>query len=1132
MSSNSGNTSPRKVPAGVFVLLLFGLVAVMFAVFYLPTKKIKENEPNKSEPVAQDTADVFIESMQSGKNLLDQGVSGAEKAAESFQKAVELNPGDLDAHLNLANALLLLGRAEGVMVQTAEALKLNSNSAAAHYLNGCAHVRLGQFEEAVQSLQIAKQIDQTINAVSYQLGRAHQGLGQWEQASLQFEEVVQFDPEHPSAYYNLSQTYIRMQRQEDAEKMMEKHQQVVANNPLSADPSITEKCIYTEAIAPFRLEQPDAEGLVVRFEDATNDLLGEQAGNLLGPVGVLDIEHDDQLDLLVREKDQGFKLLVQKEGVFQAAGFPVPLLPDANYTQCLIGDLQHQGSMRTGQQEDAILLSDKGAQVLQVSPNGMLSDSSMFSRLSPLHAVKGRLTDFDVTGKLDLIAIGSTNKSLLFHRNMGTFSFNLETTHTNLPTELSGVNDFVLEDWDGDDLADLLVTFENQASRLYLKQRGAPMKLAEASSGWPQARTLAVGDLNNDLRMDVVFLTAEGLQIRLQGDEKPVSIALDAAPSAVKLLDYDNDGWLDVSVYGGGVFRMWRNRGLEGFAESTTAIGLTELNLGDIQSISKGDFDGDCDSDLLVTLADQSIRILRNQGGNANTMMKIRMEGSRSNPSGLGVKVELTAGGLRLARTLHELPFEIGLGKRTKVDSIDPHWSDTITQVDYEIDSCSSLVLFELEMPTGSCPYLYAWDGERYRFVTDLLGAAPLGLPVAENVYIPADTDEWVWLGDEQRFPSKEGHHVLQLTEELREVLYLDEAKLAAVDHPAGTEVHTTGKLVPGPPFPQHELRTFGRARSVISATRNDGEDLTEALQAIDRHRASPVALQAPQLRGWAEPYAIDLDFGEIDGDQPWALVMTGWLHFGGGMANIGASHHSDLPFPFPTLKIQDVSGEWRPLEVTVGAPAGKTKTIVVDLAGKLPSGPLRLQLSMAFEIHWDRIQLMQAVGEANTHVHLMTPTETDLHWRGFSTYEERVWGKPLTPDYSKVDFAPSWLMTPSGWCTRYGDVSPLIDSKDNALALLNGGDELTLKFAANQIPQKETGLERDFYFFSSGWDKDADFHVAKGWTVGPMPWHGMDDQQYGRQPYPEDLNTEWMDAYNTRWVGEMTLRQKRNSRP
>ena len=52
------------------------------------------------------------------------------------------------------------------------------------------------------------------------------------------------------------------------------------------------------------------------------------------------------------------------------AGFPVPALPEARYSQCLIGDLQHQGTMRTGQQEDAILVSDQGMQVFQISPNG------------------------------------------------------------------------------------------------------------------------------------------------------------------------------------------------------------------------------------------------------------------------------------------------------------------------------------------------------------------------------------------------------------------------------------------------------------------------------------------------------------------------------------------------------------------------------------------------------------------------------------------------------------------------------------------------------------------------------------------------------------------------------------------
>ena len=36
----------------------------------------------------------------------------------------------------------------------------------------------------------------------------------------------------------------------------------------------------------------------------------------------------------------------------------------------------------------------------------------------------------------------------------------------------------------------------------------------------------------------------------------------------------------------------------------------------------------------------------------------------------------------------------------------------------------------ELVLPTGSCPYLYAWDGNQFKFVTDILGAAPLGLPL------------------------------------------------------------------------------------------------------------------------------------------------------------------------------------------------------------------------------------------------------------------------------------------------------------------------------------------------------------------------------------------------------------------
>src|SRR5215467_537021 len=84
----------------------------------------------------------------------------------------------------------------------------------------------------------------------------------------------------------------------------------------------------------------------------------------------------------------------------------------------------------------------------------------------------------------------------------------------------------------------------------------------------------------------------------------------------------------------------------------------------------------------------------------------------------------------------------------------------------------------ELTVPAGSCPYLYAWDGKGFRFVTDILGAAPLGLPLAQGRYIEADPEEFLALGNDADFPPKNGAYEVRVTEELREVLYLDQAKL------------------------------------------------------------------------------------------------------------------------------------------------------------------------------------------------------------------------------------------------------------------------------------------------------------------------------------------------------------------
>jgi len=317
-----------------------------------------------------------------------------------------------------------------------------------------------------------------------------------------------------------------------------------------------------------------------------------------------------------------------------------------------------------------------------------------------------------------------------------------------------------------------------------------------------------------------------------------------------------------------------------------------------------------------------------------------------------------------------------------------------------------------------------------------------------------------------------------------------------------------------------HQERPLQRAETL------DGQEVTSTLKTVDGRRVSPPDLRVPQLRGLAEPHGLVLDFGPLDVSKSLVLVMNGWLRFGGGMANIAASHDPSLPFPFPRLEAEISPGSWKPVDVTVGAPAGKTKTILVDLEGKLAPGTRRLRLTQAFEIHWDRIALMEKKPDARTTITFVTPSEADLHFRGFSPMQTLPPDWPLTPDYDIASPNSYWTITPGGWCTRYGDVSELIATRDEGLALLNGGDELTLKFAASSLPSKPAGTVREFFLYVDGWDKDSDFHVATGTQVGPLPFHGMDDQHYGREKRPEFPSDALHRKYNTRWVEGRVLKQ------
>src|SRR4029077_2958456 len=199
--------------------------------------------------------------------------------------------------------------------------------------------------------------------------------------------------------------------------------------------------------------------------------------------------------------------------------------------------------------------------------------------------------------------------------------------------------------------------------------------------------------------------------------------------------------------------------------------------IGPVDDLVAADFDNDGDTDLILSTTN-GLQFLRNDGGNANQQLKLRLTGNRSNASALGVRVEAAAGNWRTIRTLHQLPLEVGTGKHQKLDALKIRWFDLAsTWVDVVLPT-NVLAIDELKLPTGSCPYLYAWDGKQFKFVTDILGASPLGLPVSKTHFIEADPEEFLALGDEEKFQPRDGAYEIRITEELREVLYLDEASI------------------------------------------------------------------------------------------------------------------------------------------------------------------------------------------------------------------------------------------------------------------------------------------------------------------------------------------------------------------
>lgn len=1045
--------------------------------------------------------------------------SDFEQATLSFEQAFELLPNEIGARLNLARVLFGAQKFSLTLDHAKEVISMDRHSMAAHYLAGLSLMSLGETRQAIAYFEKVIRQDPSNAVVQFQLAMAFKSDRQLDRFRQALQSVVLLDENHWSAFYQLAQDAMARKEIETATDYMARFQKLSSSIPAEKKTAESlQHCSYMEIDIPEVVHQPEMDGIAVSF--APRELPWQEVQSRILAAG--DTDQDSDLDLVVYQSARGLFIAVNSgEGQFEE-DIALKGSVDFSPTKALIADYDND------RDADILVFGKTGFALLQQSSDGTYVDVSQTSNLQIEGGNDFVWLDYDHDGDLDVLAATSVGLSLFGNRGNGTFEDHTELAR--IPEELGSIFRLQVTDMDGDEAIDFIVSPES-GSIFEMRNDGLGMfvkteipLLSERISddqGSPSV-SFYVEDFDNDLRRDVInsgttsgeFHYSSGQQGRITTGDRQV---LGIVP-----IDYDNDGWLDALLKLGmsgaetesSTLRLYRNVGAAGWENVTDKVGLSQLVMTTHSEVLVGDIDQDGDSDLVLTDSEGHPQWYSNEGGNQHKQMKLFLTGTKSNRSGIGTLIEIRTGSFRLSRMVSELPVEIGLGTLTELDSLRTIWPNGIVKNDIWVKTTNSLSLEEPFVSAGSCPYLYAWDGKEFRFITDILGAAPLGLSLKRGVYAPAKTGQFIWVGNQESFVPDSNGYRLRITDELREILYLDQLQLVAVDHPEGTEVHPTDKFQPPPNPPSKLLLVENRIPLRLAIDQND-RDWTSDLLTIDKKRYHP-PLRAPQLRGLAERHSLTLDFGLLDSERPLVLAMTGWLMWGDASVNIAASQNPDLPNPWPQLEAF-AQGKWETLNVIVGTPEGKTKTMLVDLTHKLPKEAEKLRWTSGFEIYWDRIALFENSDQNLSGAKVLPALQASLQWRGFAEQTRLGPTGPIEPNTDRMSFSAPWKTTLSGWCTRYGDVMDLISKVDDEYVIFNGGDSMEVHFQNNLSPLPE-GMQRSFFIYCDGWDKDGDYNVVTGNAVEPLPYHGMNDQDYGKE-HAFNFDPNWIKTYNTRWV-------------
>ena len=1100
------------------------------------------------------------------RGVAQMGQQTTERAAASFAEAVQKDPRMAQAAINEGISLLYLQKLDEAKKALQQALTLDPNSAQAWYNLGLVQHAGNELESALNSFQQVLKIDSQDADSFYYEGVCYQELKEYDKAIAAFQETLKINRLHASAEFAMARALQHSGRTAEAKEHFKLFQHMTSTK-ISAPVGLAygDQGHYSTVVPVSEPETGKRAMIPVKLvatplvSQVRKSGPGAPAFTTTGGACSLDVTGSGHMDLVLMQTGaQAIRVLHNKgDGSFEefdaaAAG----LKAKGHAVACAVGD--YDGD----ELNDLAVAMDDAVLLFRNLGHGKFQDVTAEAGLAPRNRPSGiTFVDYDHDGDLDLFLTGSELKagdaSNVLWRNNGNKTF----TEWTEPTGLGGSGKTaaaILTDFNNDKAVDIVVTGEGAAQAasappqvaapvIYVNPREGkyPTQPLYEDKNLPATVGIAVLDYNKDGWMDIAVTHAgapgltlwrnvagpEGVGRRFERVELPLHDALRGW--GVTPIDIDNDGWIDlaaiVETKAGPRVKVFRNRGDGSFEDVSQALGLDSVKLTAPRGLMAGDFTGSGAADLIVTQLNAPPVLLRNVGGNKNHSVRLDLTGFADNKTALGVKVDVFADGhwqkWELAgasgyQTQGPLQILVGLGDAEGIDLLRILWPTGVLQDEIDlprlVQGRAVIAMKEADRRGSSCPVLFAWDGHKYKLVTDVIGAAVVGhwfTPTRRNTPNPG---EWIKVDGDKIVPVN-GKLSLRFMEPMEEVNYIDQLRLVAVDHPENVEVNPDERFLDDPPFASGRVVATKGARLPVGAWDGEGRDVLEQVSRRDHKFAS--GFTPLPYDGFANLHSLTLDLGSLDAKSPLRLLMTGYVNYFSATSLYAAWQGGIEPIsPYAEAQLSD--GSWQRIADDVGFPAGLERTIVVDLTGKLPAGARRIRLVTNLEIYWDQV-LIDNNAEAEARTAELPLSLATLHFRGYPTQIDGASPGDLDYDYDRVSLTGPFQHQRGNY-TRMGDVTELVKGIDDRYVIFGSGEEIAAEFDAAKLPALPSNWKRDYFFYANGFVKDMDWWDASPFTVAQLLFHAMSKYPYpANEQFPDDAGAmeyqlNWNDRFDS----------------